>query len=126
MYNVTYTIDGNPYVFNLESGIVLRTGPDSVGGVRMAFQSYKEYELQNTEKVLPGLNLTHDQSFFFGYAQLHCQTISTESLLMLVTTGTPPGDLIVKATLKQTPEFAQAFNCPKGSPMVASEICKVF
>ncbi|XP_014663374.1 PREDICTED: neprilysin-2-like [Priapulus caudatus] len=126
MYNVSYKIGDEWYEFNEGDSAAKRDGPGEIGGLRMAYRSYKEYVPDEAEKEIVGLNLTHDQGFFVGYAQSRCQNLPDETLISYLKSGTAPNDLVVKATLRQTPEFAQAFNCQPDSPMVADEICKVF
>ncbi|CAD6192583.1 unnamed protein product [Caenorhabditis auriculariae] len=99
------------------------------GGVKQAFKAYKRYlEKHGAEARLPGLeNVTNEQLFFLGYAQVWCgsKTVETKQLLLL-TDPHSPETARVNVVLSNQPEFAEAFKCPAGSPMNPTQRCVVW
>jgi putative endopeptidase len=70
---------------------------------------------------------TPQQRFFLGYAQIWCQNQRPESLrTSLRTNPHSPGEFRVIGVVENTPEFAKAFGCSAGQPMVAANGCRVW
>jgi membrane metallo-endopeptidase-like protein 1 len=42
------------------------------GGIRMSYLAYRKWLINEEyqDKLLPGLNMTHEQQFFLGFAQV--------------------------------------------------------
>jgi putative endopeptidase len=70
---------------------------------------------------------TPEQRFFLGFAQIWCSNERPEALRTLVRTDPhSPGQFRVIGTVQNQPEFARAFGCSAGEPMVAANGCRVW
>ena len=70
---------------------------------------------------------TPQQQLFLGWAQNWCATERPEMVRMLVQTDPHSPDAIrTKGVLVNMPEFAKAFGCRQGQPMVAQKMCRVW
>jgi putative endopeptidase len=70
---------------------------------------------------------TPQQRFFLGYAQIWCQNQRPESMRTnLRTNPHSPGEFRVIGVVENMPEFAKAFGCSTGQPMVAANGCRVW
>uniref|UniRef100_A0A8C5HXN3 Neprilysin n=1 Tax=Gouania willdenowi TaxID=441366 RepID=A0A8C5HXN3_GOUWI len=98
------------------------------GGIRQAYQAYKNYVKQyGEEPPLPGIDLTHDQLFFLNFAQVWCGTHRPEQAVNSIKVDVhSPGKFRVLGSLQNFPEFAKAFSCNKSSYMVPENICRVW
>ncbi|XP_076831918.1 endothelin-converting enzyme 2b isoform X3 [Brachyhypopomus gauderio] len=98
------------------------------GGLKAAYHAYRSWVRTNgEEKRLPALNMTNDQLFFVGFAQVWCSVRTPESAHEgLMTDPHSPPKYRVIGTLSNSPEFAQHFHCPLGSPMNSGHRCEVW
>lgn len=98
------------------------------GGIRQAYQAYKNYVKENGEEPpLPGIDLSHDQLFFLNFAQVWCGTHRPEQAVNSIKVDVhSPGKFRVLGSLQNFPEFAKAFNCNKSSYMVPDNVCRVW
>nr|KAG5710089.1 hypothetical protein BaRGS_030165 [Batillaria attramentaria] len=79
------------------------------------------------ERLLPGLNLTHNQLFFLSFAQLWCTNDRDEYKVHKIQTDTyAPAPFRVIGTLQNFEDFATAFKCPVGSRMNPEKKCKPY
>jgi predicted metalloendopeptidase len=70
---------------------------------------------------------TPQQRFFLGYAQIWCENARPESLRSSVRTNPhSPGQFRVDGVVQNMPEFATAFSCSAGQPMVSANACRVW
>jgi predicted metalloendopeptidase len=70
---------------------------------------------------------TPQQRFFLGYAQIWCENQRPENVRNRVRTDPhSPGRFRVIGVLQNMPEFAQAFGCSAGQPMVSANACRVW
>jgi putative endopeptidase len=70
---------------------------------------------------------TPQQRFFLGFAQIWCANQRPEALRNSVRTDPhSPGQFRVIGTVQNMPEFAQAFGCSTGQPMVSANACRVW
>jgi predicted metalloendopeptidase len=101
-------------------------GADNAG-IRLAFMallSALEDGSVSKEK-LDGF--TPQQRFFLGYAQIWCQNQRPEAAKTLARTDPhSPGEFRVDGVLQNVPEFANAFGCAEGRPMVSAKACRVW
>ena len=99
-----------------------------MGGLNMAYAAYrKSLEGKPTPPVVDGL--THEQRFFINYANVYAGLMRPEFERLLVTNDTHSLPRFrVNGSLSNMPEFAEAFSCKLGDPMVrpASERCRVW
>jgi putative endopeptidase len=70
---------------------------------------------------------TPQQRFFLGYAQIWCENERPESLRSSVRTNPhSPDQFRVNGVVQNVPEFAAAFSCSAGQPMVSANACRVW
>uniref|UniRef100_A0A8W8MSH3 Endothelin-converting enzyme 1 n=2 Tax=Magallana gigas TaxID=29159 RepID=A0A8W8MSH3_MAGGI len=98
------------------------------GGLKAAYHAYNYWLSQNgKEKPLPGLNLTHKQLFFLGFAQVWCSTSTKEAdHLQILTDPHSPAIYRVIGTLSNSKEFAEQYKCPVNSTMNPQKKCEVW
>ena len=102
-----------------------------LGGVNLAFNSYKEYETKYVQKedILPGYS--NDKLFFIYFAQVWCekQTISNAILSNSFKNEHSPNKFRVNGVVSNMPEFANAFQCSNTSKMgksLTNKRCEVW
>ncbi|XP_036823963.1 endothelin-converting enzyme 2-like isoform X3 [Oncorhynchus mykiss] len=98
------------------------------GGLKAAYNAYQSWVQENgEEKRLPAVNLTNDQLFFVGFAQVWCSVRTPERAHQgLMTDRHSPPKYRVIGTLSNLPAFAEHFQCPTGSPMNPGHRCTVW
>ncbi|PIN97495.1 hypothetical protein AB205_0113430 [Aquarana catesbeiana] len=98
------------------------------GGLKAAYHAYKSWlQKHGEEKRLPGVGLSNHQLFFVGFAQVWCSVRTPESSHEgLVTDPHSPAKFRVIGTLSNSKDFAEHFNCPKGTPMNPGKYCDVW
>ncbi|XP_075718016.1 endothelin-converting enzyme 2 isoform X2 [Rhinoderma darwinii] len=98
------------------------------GGLKAAYHAYKSWlQKHGEEKRLPGVRLTNHQLFFVGFAQVWCSVRTPESSHEgLVTDPHSPAKFRVIGTLSNSRDFADHFNCPKGTLMHPGKYCDVW
>ena len=105
----------------------LTSGEDvaDLGGTLIAYIAWK--------KATPGADLkpeegfTPDQRFFIGFAQWACEnTREANSRLQALTDPHSPGFARINGIVTNMPQFATAFSCKAGQPMVKAQVCKVW
>lgn len=100
------------------------------GGIKQAYKAYKKWLNQQEDKsneVLPGLNSTSGQLFFLNFAHIWCGGMRPEATKNKLKTAVhSPGRYRVIGTLSNSDDFAEEFNCPKGSPMNPVSKCTVW
>ncbi|XP_030008243.1 endothelin-converting enzyme 2-like isoform X2 [Sphaeramia orbicularis] len=98
------------------------------GGLKAAYNAYRSWVQKNgDEKRLPAVNLTNDQLFFVGFAQVWCSVRTPESAHEgLVTDPHSPPRYRVIGTLANSMDFSRHFNCPVGTPMNSGKRCEVW
>jgi endothelin-converting enzyme/putative endopeptidase len=105
----------------------LTSGEDvaDLGGTLLAYIAWKK---ETGGQNLPSTNgFTPDQRFFIGYAQWACENQRPENLrVSAVTDPHSPGKARVNGIVTNMPEFATAFGCKAGQPMVKEKVCKVW
>uniref|UniRef100_A0A182JER4 Uncharacterized protein n=1 Tax=Anopheles atroparvus TaxID=41427 RepID=A0A182JER4_ANOAO len=98
------------------------------GGLKQSYRAYRKWVGQHgSEADLPGLNMTHDQLFFLNYAQIWCGSMRPEDALTKIRSSVhSPGIIRVIGPLSNSRDFAEAYNCPLGSPMNPVSKCSVW
>jgi putative endopeptidase len=105
----------------------LTSGEDvaDLGGTLLAWEAWK--------KQTAGMHLaekdgfTPDQRFFIGYAQWACENERPENeRANAITDPHSPGRYRVNGIVSDMPQFAGAFGCHAGQPMVNAKMCKVW
>ncbi|MGH9901017.1 MAG: M13 family metallopeptidase, partial [Pyrinomonadaceae bacterium] len=98
-----------------------------LGGLSMAYAAYKKSLEGKEPAVIDGF--TADQRFFIGYAQIWASLARPEYERLIV--NSDPHSLPrfrVNGPLSNMPQFAAAFGCKEGDPMVRAEAdrCRVW
>jgi putative endopeptidase len=105
----------------------LTSGEDvaDLGGTLLAYLAWKKQTAG--EDLQPKDGFTPDQRFFIGYAQWACENDRPENLrLRAITDPHSPAVARVNGIVTNMPQFAAAFGCKAGQPMVKAPICKVW
>lgn len=89
-----------------------------LGGLTIAYHAYRR-AVEAKGEPAPIDGFTGDQRFFLAWAQIWRQLRRPEYERLLVTTDThSPGRWRTNGPLGNMPEFARAFGCVEGDPMV--------
>jgi endothelin-converting enzyme/putative endopeptidase len=105
----------------------LTSGEDvaDLGGTLLAYLAWKKQTEGMT--LQPKDGFTPDQRFFIGYAQWACENNRPENLrVSAVTDPHSPGFARINGIVANMPQFAAAFGCKAGQPMVKVPMCKVW
>jgi putative endopeptidase len=96
------------------------------GGVKLAFHAYLAAR-ENAPEVFVADGFSEDQMFFLSVGQIWCSKYREEFAKLRATTDyhSQP-NWRVNGSLANTPEFAEAFHCPAGSPMRPKTTCAVW
>ena len=118
-----------PIVDDLKINSKLTLGEDvaDLGGEIIAYAAWKD--ATKDKKLEPIEGLTPDQRFFVGFAQWVCNNDRPENLRLRAKTDPhSPGRFRINGVVVNMPEFAQAFACKPGQPMVKKpeEICRIW
>jgi putative endopeptidase len=88
-----------------------------IGGLTLAYYAYERSLRGKPRQTIDGL--TPEQRFFLGFAQAWHATYRPEYLRLLVSTDVhSPDAQRVNGAVSAMPEFAKAFGCKEGDPMV--------
>jgi putative endopeptidase len=95
------------------------------GGLRISHMALLDVLAATPEGTVEGF--TPDQRFFLGYAQIWCanQTPETMRLQALTNEHSAP-QYRVNGVVSNSPDFAKAFGCKAGSPMIRTPACRVW
>jgi putative endopeptidase len=98
-----------------------------LGGEILAYIAWKAATADKNLKPVDGL--TPEQRFFIGYAQWACANERPEDLRVR-TQGDPhsPAQYRINGVVVNMPEYAEAFHCKAGQPMVkpSEKVCRVW
>ena len=98
------------------------------GGLKAAYLAYfgEEEELKHRHPI-SNLNFTSEQLFFISFGQVWCSHNSLAyEVNKMKTYAHPPSSSRVMATLSNSKEFSQAFQCPVNSKLNPSKKCSVW
>jgi len=98
-----------------------------LGGEILAFMAWKDATKDKT--LHPIDDLTPEQRFFVGFAQWDCANMRDEDLrVRAMTDPHSPAEYRINGVVVNMPEFAHAFSCKAGQPMVKppEKVCKVW
>jgi putative endopeptidase len=88
-----------------------------LGGLTIAYKAFEKWQAHNPRRVIDGF--TPEQRFFLGWAQVWASAQRPEYSRMLAQVDVHGYDKFrVNQTLSDMPEFAKAFACKVGQPMV--------
>jgi putative endopeptidase len=106
--------------------LVLGESIADLGGVTIAYRAY-EKSLEGKPRPSPIEGLTPEQRFFLSFAHVWAENIRPESERMMVTVNPHPLDRFrAIGAPSNMPEFAKAFGCKAGDPMVRTERCQIW
>lgn len=95
------------------------------GGLRVALKALAVHLGGKKSADIDGMST--QQRFFVSFAQLWCGDIRPQAAVKQVLTDPhSPAPVRVNATLSNMPEFAAAFHCTAGAPMVPKQACRVW
>jgi putative endopeptidase len=100
-----------------------------LGGVKLALSTLERVESGAEAASTKTGGFTREQEFFLGFAQSWCANYRPEALRLLVATNPhSPPKFRVNGPLSNLPEFASAFQCKEGAPMVraARDRCEIW
>jgi putative endopeptidase len=118
----TYTI-----VDDIHINSKLTSGEDvaDLGGTLIAYIAWK-HQIEN-KRLMPLEGFTPDQRFFIGFAQWACENDREANLRVnALTDPHSPGFARINGIVTNMPDFATAFSCKAGQPMVKANVCKVW
>lgn len=95
-----------------------------IGGLSIAFQAMQRELAGKPRTLIDGF--TPEQRFFLAYAQARRASFRDQQLRLMVQTDPhSPNEFRVNGPLSNMPEFAAAFGCKAGDPMVRAEAERV-
>ena len=96
-----------------------------LGGLVLAWMAWQAETANQRLRPVDGLN--PDQRFFIGNAQWACSNDRPENLRAnALTNPHSPAKYRVNGLVPNMPEFAAAFSCKAGQPMVSEKPCRVW
>ncbi|MGB8474407.1 MAG: M13 family metallopeptidase [Candidatus Acidiferrum sp.] len=118
-----YVVDGDLH----ENGkLVLGESIADLGGLAISYAAY-EKSLEGKPRPPDKDGFTPEQRFFLGWAQVWGANDRPEyERLMANTNPHPLPRFRGNGPLSNMAEFAKAFGCKKGDPMVREQICKIW
>lgn len=97
------------------------------GGVRAAFEAYKDWKKHHTDWTLPGLQFTNEQLFFLTSAHVFCTKQTLADLRnQLVTDPHSSVPFRTNVMLQNLEQFSDVWRCRKGSAMNPEKKCRVW
>jgi putative endopeptidase len=96
-----------------------------LGGTILAYMAWKD--ATQGKALQPIVGFSPDQRFFIGLAQWACGDERPESKrVTAVTDPHSPPEYRINGVVSNMPEFAKAFSCKAGQPMVRAPACRVW
>ena len=96
-----------------------------LGGLTLAYHAWKSATAG--KKLEPIGGFTPEQRFFIGFAQWDCGEERPESKrASAITNPHSPEEYRINGVVGNMPEFAKAFSCKSGQPMVRPQACRVW
>ena len=102
--------------------------PDN-GGMDGALEAYKKWKQDNNIKIssnqpiLPGLEFTEEQLWWISFGRGYCNVYQPSYIKFMTSLAHPPPSARVIGVAQNFKEFADAFQCPTGSPMNPRNKC---
>jgi predicted metalloendopeptidase len=95
------------------------------GGLRVAYAALQKALAGQPRQPIDGF--TPEQRFFLGFANVWCQNATEAAARQLAQTDPhSAGRYRVIGAVSNAPEFAQAFGCKAGQPMVRENACRAW
>ena len=102
---------------------------ESIADLGGAIIAWKAWQKSLEGKPKPGIvnGFTPEQRFFLGYARVRAQNATIEAQRNRVLTDPHPMNKFrVNGPLSNMPQFAAAFQCKSGDPMVRQNACEIW
>jgi putative endopeptidase len=110
---------------HLNGRLTLGENVADLGGEVLAYIAWKDATRDLKLEEIDGF--TPEQRFFIGFAQWDCANERPEQLReWAVTNPHSPARYRINGVVVNMPEFAGAFSCKAGQPMVSKKACKVW
>ena len=112
---------------HINSKLTLGEDVADLGGEILALMAWKEATKDKKLENVDGL--TPEQRFFIGFAQWDCANERPEEMrVRALTDPHSPAQYRINGVVINMPEFAQAFSCKAGQPMVkaSDKVCRVW
>jgi len=110
---------------NLNGKLTLGENSADAGGIRIAYMALKAKLAGKPQPKIDGF--TPEQRFYLGFAQIWCENARPEQERLQATTD--PHSLPqyrVNGTVSNLSDFASAFSCKEGQPMVREKSCRTW
>ena len=121
-YSTFETLPGK----NVNGELTLGENIADIGGIKHAFLAYRSLRAGAAEPVIAD-GFTEDQQFFLAVGQAWCSKDRPEEALKRLTDDVhSPPKWRVNGSLRNLPQFAEAFGCKRGQPMAPAEMCTVW
>jgi putative endopeptidase len=96
-----------------------------LGGTILAYMAWRD--ATSNQRLRPMDGLTPDQRFFVGAAQWACESERPEQKrVSAITNLHSPNEYRINGVVSNMPEFATAFACKIGQPLVRERVCRVW
>jgi putative endopeptidase len=112
---------------HINSKLTLGEDVADLGGEILAYMAWQD--ATKSQSLQPRDGLTPEQRFFVGFAQWACENDRPEDQRVHAATDPhSPGEYRINGVVVNMPEFAKAFSCKAGQPMMkpAEKVCKVW
>jgi len=105
---------------NVNGKLVVGESIGDLGGLVIAYAAFQKATAGKPKKVIDGF--TPEQRFFLGYARGWATNMRPELARLITKTNPHPlPKFRVNGPLSNMPQFAEAFSCKAGDPMVRAE-----
>jgi putative endopeptidase len=109
----------------INSKLTLGEDVADLGGTLLAYMTWKEATKEKSLSPIEGFS--PDQRFFIGMAQWACGDERPENKRVnAIINPHSPNEYRINGVVSNMPEFARAFSCKAGQPMVRAEACRVW
>ena len=109
----------------LQGKLTLGENVADAGGMRIAYMALMDLLAGKERSGVDGF--TPEQRFFLGWAQVWCENLSDESARFLAQVDVhAQARYRVNGVVANLPEFAKAYACKPGSPMVREKPCRIW
>jgi putative endopeptidase len=118
-----YIFEGDQH---LNGKLVLGESIADLGGLTIALRAYQK-SLEGRSKPEPIDGLTDEQRFFLSWARVWASNQRPEYARLIVNTNPHPLDRFrVTGPASNMPQFARAFSCKPGDPMIRADLCQIW
>lgn len=108
---------------NVDGQATLDENIADLGGLVVSFAAYRAQAKHGASRG----SFSPEQQFFLAYAQVWCETASDGiAARQIATDPHAPNRFRVNGSMRNLPEFAEAFACPSGSALAATDRCQLW